>query len=151
MIKPKVAAGPQISFHLKSREDLKDSLSLEKEFIKRPLVITDMFYNIMNYTPSEIILNTDQVEQEVKMLLRKNIDTVNQAMGMKALKRPPYYDLSRYNRLEDLIAERPHFQGAAFKYLLRAGHKPEEPVLKDLIKARECLDIEIERLEKLGD
>ena len=62
--------------------------------------------------------------------------------------RPDYYDLSIYNRLEDLIAPMPHFRGSAFKYLLRAGKKNTEKELQDLRKARECLDIEIDRLIK---
>ena len=62
--------------------------------------------------------------------------------------RPDYYDLSGYNRLEDLIAPMPHFRGSAFKYLLRSGKKDKAKELEDLQKARECLDIEIERLNK---
>lgn len=61
-----------------------------------------------------------------------------------AINRPDYYDLSQYDRLEELIATMPHFIGAAFKYLLRAGSKPGNPAIQDITKARECLDIHLE-------
>ena len=36
--------------------------------------------------------------------------------------------------------------GNAIKYILRAGNKPGEDVVKDLLKARDYIDHEIEKL-----
>ena len=38
--------------------------------------------------------------------------------------------------------------GSAVKYILRAGHKKKDSLLKDLIKARSCLDMEIEEVQQ---
>lgn len=38
--------------------------------------------------------------------------------------------------------------GSAVKYISRAGKKPNESTLRDLRKARQYLDFEIERIEK---
>lgn len=62
--------------------------------------------------------------------------------------RPKYYELPKTGRLEDLIKNMPHFRGAAFKYLLRAGVKDKNKELEDLRKGLECLAIEIKRLEE---
>lgn len=67
---------------------------------------------------------------------------------LASIKRPHYYDLSQYKRLEDLIADMTTFKGLAFKYLLRAGKKEGEPEAKDITKAIECLQIELDRLNK---
>ena len=37
--------------------------------------------------------------------------------------------------------------GNAIKYILRAGNKPGEDVIKDLLKARDYIDHEIEKLQ----
>lgn len=37
-------------------------------------------------------------------------------------------------------------RGNAIKYILRAGNKPGEDVVKDLLKARDYIDHEIEKL-----
>ena len=38
-------------------------------------------------------------------------------------------------------------RGNAIKYILRAGNKPGEDVIKDLLKARDYIDHEIEKLQ----
>lgn len=38
-------------------------------------------------------------------------------------------------------------RGNAIKYILRAGNKPGEGVIKDLLKARDYIDHEIEKLQ----
>lgn len=102
---------------------------------------------------------------EVKELLEKNLEYAMLAkcerhkyIGDKycpqckeeQTKRPDYYDLSDCDRLEDWITKNkpPYFVVNALKYLIRAGHKEGEPTLKDLIKAKESLEIEIEAMKK---
>ena len=41
--------------------------------------------------------------------------------------------------------------GCVVKYVVRHGRKPGEPALKDLKKARDCLNREIARLEGQSD
>lgn len=55
-----------------------------------------------------------------------------------------YYDVMDIIEAAGLNFER----GSAVKYILRAGRKPNNPVLADLKKARECLDREIKFLER---
>ena len=38
-------------------------------------------------------------------------------------------------------------RGNAIKYILRAGNKPGEDVIKDLLKARDYIDHEIKKLQ----
>ena len=63
--------------------------------------------------------------------------------------RPPYYDAPNGVKLEDIVHgfNLPAYLAWAVKYILRADHKQHR--LKDLKRARECLDIEIRYLESV--
>jgi hypothetical protein len=64
---------------------------------------------------------------------------------------PAHYRLPNGIETKDVVAHLPMFRGCAVKYLIRAGRKPGVPELLDLRKARECIDIEIARIEQQED
>lgn len=57
------------------------------------------------------------------------------------LTQPAYYQHSILGDTTEYVKHMPYFQGAAFKYVLRAGNKPGVPAEHDLRKALECLTL----------
>lgn len=47
-----------------------------------------------------------------------------------------------------LIEGMPFFRGAAMKYIFRAGRKPGAPEEEDLRKACQCVEFELERIQR---
>lgn len=84
-------------------------------------------------------------------------------MTQPTIDRPGYYEVpdtwltrrgaALYANAPDLIdALALNFNlGCVLKYVVRQGRKPNTPALVDLRKARDCLQREIERLERGGD
>lgn len=66
------------------------------------------------------------------------------------IKFPQYYYLPSGVQVCQVVGHLPFFRGAVVKYLLRAGEKPGEDELKDLHKAKRCLEYEIQRVESGG-
>lgn len=61
---------------------------------------------------------------------------------------PPHYDYGAYEPM--LVADAWGLTlrlGYALKYICRRGNKPGGDLLEDLRKARNCIDLEIKRLE----
>ena len=65
---------------------------------------------------------------------------------------PVYYRLPKGGELIDVIGHLPFSRASAIKYIYRAGKKDgATPSVVDLRKARRCLDLEIERMERMGE
>lgn len=63
-----------------------------------------------------------------------------------AVTSPPHYKLPNGTELIDIIRDETFTRGSLIKYVVRAPHKGNE--LQDLLKARQFLNWEIERVEK---
>ena len=62
-------------------------------------------------------------------------------------KKPDYYSRGGIEMSEVIRAYQLNWHlGNVIKYVLRAGYKKKESLLKDLVKARTYLDMEIERI-----
>ena len=65
---------------------------------------------------------------------------------------PVYYRLPKGGELIDVIGHLTFSRASAIKYIYRAGKKDgATSSVVDLRKARRCLDLEIERMEKMGE
>lgn len=64
---------------------------------------------------------------------------------------PAHYTQGKYQPKDVIRDWKLNFNlGAAVKYIQRAGKKPDNPTLKDLRKAKQFLEFEIEALEQEG-
>lgn len=64
-----------------------------------------------------------------------------------AVEHPSHYIFPGGAEVVHIAKHLPFLRGSAVKYAARAGRKHKETELEDLRKARQCLDLEIERVE----
>lgn len=61
---------------------------------------------------------------------------------------PDYYNNRRYQPVHVIREWNLNFNlGNVIKYVMRAGHKPGNPAIEDLQKARDYIDFELETLK----
>ena len=98
----------------------------------------------------------DVYERETKEILEA-YDAIqhSERSAMEAKLReqaPVHYRLPKGGELIDVIGHLPFSRASAIKYIYRAGKKDgATPSVVDLRKARRCLDLEIERMERMGE
>lgn len=63
---------------------------------------------------------------------------------------PGYYTNKHGQNIDDFIGDMNLRKGNAMKYIYRAGNKPGEPESKALRKAMNCIQLQINSLEKEG-
>lgn len=101
-----------------------------------------------NFESNNWVVRQEYIDDEIERQAEERMDIIgqngNDGHNYTKTMRPDYYALP--SRLEDLVKDMPMFHGTATKYLIRAGKKDPSKIIEDLKKARECLDIEIERL-----
>ena len=72
-------------------------------------------------------------------------------MEFDDIKKPKHYNSHPSGiQCKEINGDMPFFLGSCVKYIWRAGLKDENPAMKDLLKAKEYLLFEKERLEKCG-